>query len=83
MRVRYGGGKLRRITLKRYGVFRWCVTAVRYDSALQWWYITVVRYADTYVCAQCRLNQRARRARAQGPEPQGAPKHQPMRYFFL
>ena len=31
---------------------------------------------------QCRLNQRARRARAQGPEPQGAPKHQPMRYFL-
>ena len=31
---------------------------------------------------QSRLNQRARRARAQGPEPQGAPKHQPMRYFF-
>ena len=38
----------------------------------------------TYNCKQlqCRLNQRARRARAQGPEPQGAPKHQPMRYFF-
>ena len=44
--------------------------------------LTGFGYHQIFSTPQSRLNQRARRARAQGPEPQGAPKHQPMRYIL-
>ena len=42
----------------------------------------ITHWQNVLTFNQSRLNQRARWARAQGPEPQGAPKHQPMRYFL-